>query len=157
MPNPDFALTDNYMSVDVYGLKSLNALPYRMEKIFNRALTITVPPAVDAVIRNAQSQLIPGHGYDSGLLRNSLTKHIITRAMGQGVLYSLGSDRAEYWVYVESGFTAANGDFIEGYHFFEKAIAANKGRLGKACWQAWRITSAQLAAEAMVGIPSALR
>ena len=43
-----------------------------------------------------------------------------------------------------------NGEWHEGLHFFRKAIAANRGRMGKACARAWRQTQAVLAAKAMV-------
>lgn len=150
------ALTTPYLDVDIYGLKALNTLPNRMERYFHEALLVTVPPAVDAVIRHAQSQLQPGHGYDTGLLHDTLTKQIISSALSMGVIYSLQSDQADYWASMEFGFMHVGGSFFPGYHFFQNAINANRGRLGKAAWQAWRVASARLAAEAMIqnlGIP----
>jgi hypothetical protein len=150
------ALTTPYLDVDIYGLKALNTLPDRMERYFHEALMVTVPPAVDAVINHAKSQLQPGHGYDTGLLHDTLTKEIVSAAMAMGVIYSLQSDQAEYWASMEFGFMHVGGSFFPGYHFFHNAINANRGRLGKAAWQAWRVASARLAAEAMIqnlGIP----
>jgi hypothetical protein len=150
------ALTTPYLDVDIYGLKALNTLPDRMERYFHEALMVTVPPAVDAVINNAKSQLQPGHGYDTGRLHDSLTKEIISSALAMGVIYSLQSDEADYWASMEFGFMHVGGTFFPGYHFFQNAINANRGRLGKAAWQAWRVASARLAAEAMIqnlGIP----
>jgi hypothetical protein len=152
MPNGYRALSTPNLTVDIYGLKALNTLPNRMERYFHQALMVTVPPAVDAVIRNAQMQLQPGHGYDTGLMRDTLIKQIVSAAMSMGVIYSLQSDEADYWASMEFGFMHVGGTFFPGYHFFQNAISANRGRLGKAAWQAWRIASARLSVEAALSV-----
>jgi hypothetical protein len=148
--------TDPNLEVKIYGLSHLHTLPERSERYFHAALMATVPGAVDSVLRNAQRQLTPGHGYDSDRptshtgkhLRESLIAEVISTALNVGVLYTLrGDDDHAYWFFKEFGFTHKNGTFVEGLHFFSKAINANRGRLGKAAAAAWRVASARLAAE----------
>ena len=139
-----------YMFVDFLGIEGLKHLDYETALIFHGCLLVEVPKAVDSIIRNAQSHLTQGHGVDTGLMKASLTKQIVSEALTVGVIYQLQSDEAPYWVFMEDGFTTPSGEYWPGYHFFAQAVAANRGRMGKAVAKAWRDTSAVLAAKALV-------
>jgi hypothetical protein len=147
---PQFSPTSPYMSVDFIGVDGIRHIDRDVAIAFHAALLKEIPAAVDAVIKNAQNQLSPGHGVDTGLMKATLTKRLITASMEYGIIYSLESDEAPYWVYVEQGFMAANGDWIEGYHFFANAIRANRGRMGRAVAKAWREAAGVLAIKAAV-------
>lgn len=147
---PNFSPTSPYMFVDFVGTDGLRDIDVDTARLFHAGLVIEVPKAVDAIINNAKGQLSPGHGYDTGLMKSTLTKNLLTASLSAGVIYELLSDEADYWIYMEDGFTTANGDWIEGYHFFARAIQANRGRMGKAIAKAWRDASVVLAAKAMM-------
>lgn len=157
MANSFRAFVNPYMTVDIVGMNSLGTLPARAEKYFHQALLITVPPAIDSIIRNAQSQLQPGHGYDTGLLHDTLTKEVISTALSAGVIFGLLSEQADYWASVEFGYMHNSGVFVPGYHYFANAINSNRGRLGKAAHAAWRMAAARLSAESSMSIPRGLR
>ena len=148
MSGMNFSGSSPYFGVNFLGLDGLQHLDRDTEAIFYANLTTEVYRAVDAIIKNAKSQLVPGHGYDEGLLHDTLTKEIVADAMSTGVIYKLLSDGAYYWPFIEDGYTRQDGTFIEGLHFFREAVKKNHGRIGLAASMAWKKTSYTLSLKA---------
>ena len=142
------------ITVGMYGLSELGTLPERMSAHFGEALILTMGWAADQIIKDAEAQLVPGHGYDTGLLHNSLVKDLVQLGLGAGVFYSLSSDAAEYWQYVEFGHLTTGGNWWSGYHYLGTAVEQNRGNIIMAAAEAWRFTASALSAESLAAISS---
>lgn len=137
----------DYVSFGMQGLAELETLPTRLNNHFHTVLRITMADAADTIIEDAQADLTPGHGYDTGLLRDSLTKNLVDLAMGAGVFYVLNSDAADYWAAVEFGHVLPDGSFWPGYHFLSNAVEKNRANIFRAAYEAWVVTAGILSAE----------
>lgn len=132
-------------------LGNMPTLGVRMEEAFGRHLTDTLAEAADLVIERAQSKLHPGHGYDTGLMSRSLTRHLVDGFMSAArVAYDLESDEAEYWVFVEFGHMMRNGQWWEGYHFLMDSVIEMEGVIRDKVREAWARTIVTLAGESAV-------
>jgi hypothetical protein len=127
---------------------NLPTLPDRMADVLQEALIFHLKDAAEAVISDAQMQLVPGHGYDTGLLHDSLVYRLAEHLLATGVFYDLLSEQAYYWRYVEFGHWTTAGNWWEGYHFLENAILMNEGHIRRTVREAWADTMVKLAAEA---------
>ena len=140
-------------AVNMLGMEQLATLGTRMDVIYRKNLMLTVPHAVDNIVAYAVGELQPGHGYDTGLLHDTLTKVLVEDLMAEGVFYSVLSEEAGYWEYMEFGFTMQDGNFWPGYHFIEQAISVHHRDILQAAALAWTATEMELAAEtAAVGM-----
>jgi len=137
----------NPFTVSIKGLRRLNTLPERMASMYEAAAVITMARVADKVVADAKAQLVPGHGLDTGLLKYTLEKELIRIGEVLGVIYSIKSDAADYWLDVEIGHFMDNGSWWEGYHYIANAINMNKALIKGAAKQAWEMTSGKLAAE----------
>lgn len=129
-------------------LFNLPTLPERMFDHLSEALIFHVKDAAEAVIDTAQQQLVPGHGYDTGLMHDTLTAALAEHLLATGVYYDLFSAEAYYWRWVEFGHWMVNGQFWEGYHFLETSLKAHEATLRRAVREAWQDTAIKLAFEA---------
>lgn len=133
-------------------------LPDRMVTVLHERLKVRMAEAADAVIEDARMQLQPGHGYDTGLLHESLTKELVDTFLGaangaeEGVFYDLGSHEAPYWVYVEFGHLTRAGNWWEGYHYLENAIAMNRTTIRRLAYEAWADTIVILAGQSRANL-----
>ena len=141
------------MGFGFYGMSQLSTLPARASTHFQECLVISMSVAADVILLEAQSQLVPGHGYDTGLLHDSLVKNLVEVALAGGVFYTLSSDAAEYWADVEFGHLQADGSFWPGYHYLSQAVENNRVTVFAAAAEAWRLSAGILDAEsaAMLG------
>lgn len=146
------------MFVEFMGMKSMQNLDLRTQVVFHACLMKNIPPAVERIVEYAKLQLVPEHGYDTGLLQHTLEKVLITAAMDVGVIYKIDSLYAWYWAYMEDGFTMANGEYWPGYHYIRNAVDRQKGTLGRAVKKSWREAAAILSmqANAMQGVEKLL-
>lgn len=127
---------------------NLPTLPDRMADTLRDALIFHLKDAAERVIGDAQAQLVPGHGYDTGLLHDSLTYRLAEHLLATGVFYDLLSEQAYYWRWVEFGHWTTAGNWWEGYHYLENAILANEGYIRRTVREAWADTMVKLAAQA---------
>jgi hypothetical protein len=135
-------------TVDMGNLVSLGE---RMQESFGRHLTRELGSACDSIIADAKMRLVPGHGYDTGLLRDTLVRKLVDGTVGIArVAYDLESDQADYWVWVEFGHMLRNGDWWEGYHFLSESVIANEGLIRQKVREAWAATVVELGAQAAV-------
>jgi hypothetical protein len=140
--NRGFVIT---VTPEMLGLASL---PDRMMAHFESALVFHLIDVAERVIVTAQQSLVPGHGYITGRLRDSLTYRLAEHLADTGVFYDLFSEVAYYWRYVEFGHWMANGQFWPGYHYLENALRLHESALRGAVRAAFADTVAALAAEA---------
>jgi hypothetical protein len=143
-PGSQYGPVDITVTIDT---SSLDLLPERMDAHLKRNLELRLAEAARKVIEDAQLQLQPGHGYDTGLLHDSLTYELM-RLTTDGVFYELGSDQAAYWQYVEFGHMTRSGNFWPGYHMLENALRMNEAYIRQKVREAWADTALMLAAEA---------
>lgn len=129
------------------GLNELHTLPDRLTRHYQAALVISMAWAADKIIDTAQQQLVPGHGYDTGRLHDSLTKELVKIGLGAGVFYVLTSDAADYWEYVEFGHVTSAGNWWPGYHFLGQAVDAHRSTIIQAAASAWVVTAGRLSVE----------
>lgn len=108
-------------------MAALRTLPARFTAAYEAALVLNMRQVADEIIRDAQAQLVPGHGYVTGKLRESLVANLVDWA--SGVSYEILSEEAEYWLWVELGHMLRNGAWWEGYHYIENALNANRGKI----------------------------
>lgn len=139
----------------------LPQLPDRLGDTFEKALIFHLEDAAQRVIDTARHYLVrlsePAvktnadgkeiHGYDTGVMYVSLRYKLAMALLVTGVYYELLSDEAEYWRYMEFGFTKANGEWWPGYHFLETAIEENAGYIRQRVREAWADTAIMLAME----------
>lgn len=118
----------------------------RMDVLYRAALVKNLKGLVDLVIEDAQSQLQPGHGYDTGLMHDTLMSQLLDDLLPTGVYYSLFSNEADYWAYVEFGHMTLTGTWWEGYHFLQNAIDGRQLELMETAKRSWH--EAALAARA---------
>jgi hypothetical protein len=130
------------VSIDELGLATL---PDRMAESLHRHLETRLNEVAHKIIATAQASLVPGHGYDTGLLHNSLIARLVAEA--EGIFYDLLSERAHYWQWVEFGHHLRNGGWWEGYHYLEEAVIANEGSIRQAIREAFYDTVQDLAME----------
>ena len=127
---------------------NLPTLPERMFKHLIPALVFHVRDAAEATLSDAQMQLQPGHGYDTGLMYDTLVAKLVDHLLETGVYYDLMSEQAYYWRWVEFGHWMVNGEFWEGYHFLENALRMNEDTLRRAVREAYADVAVLLAGEA---------
>jgi hypothetical protein len=142
-----------HASVDMLNLPTL---PERMHERLTQALVFHLKDAAEAIIEDARLQLVPGHGYDTGLLSETLTYDLAAGLLATGVYYDLLSREAEYWQWVEFGHWVMNARqpwFWPGYHYLENAIGMNIPKITRSVRAAWADTAIALAAEARVPVP----
>jgi len=137
-------------AINMLGMEQLATLSDRADHTYRESLMATVPQAVDTIISYARGELQPGHGYDTGLLHDTLTKVLVEELMELGVFFSVLSEEADYWEYIEFGHTMRNGDWWPGYHFIEHSIQVHHGTILQAASRAWLMTEAVLASEARI-------
>lgn len=149
------------VSVD---MGNLPTLPDRMNQHLKERLVFHLRDTCEGIIEAAKLSLWrPGdfpehkHGVDTGRLRESLTYHLVTALMHEGVYYDLLSDDAEYWQWVEFGHWVVNAKtpwFWPGYHFLEGAIqSVGLSLIMRSLRAAWHDTVIVLAKEARVAHP----
>lgn len=136
-----------------FDLLNLPTLPDRMVESLTRHLVTRLGEAADRVIQQAQARLKPGHGYDTGLMHDTLVSRL--GVVFEAVFYDLLSDQADYWTYVEFGHWMRNGQWWEGYHFLEDSVIENEAYIRSKVVEAYRDTVQDLAIEARV--PPAMR
>lgn len=129
-------------------LLNLPTLPERMTEHLQRHLITRLGEAADRVISTAQGSLRPGHGYDTGLMHDTLVARL--GVVYEAVFYDLLSDQAHYWQWVEFGHWMRNGQWWEGYHFLEDAVIANEAHIRSKVVEAYRDTVRDLSIEARV-------
>lgn len=117
------------------GFSHLDTLPTRFALAFDATLRIRMSEVADKIVDDAKQQLQPGHGVDTGKLKESLTKKLIEVAAG--AMYKIYSDEAAYWSFVEIGHMLRNGEWWEGYHYIHNAIEMNRGLLKSKAQQAF--------------------
>lgn len=140
---------DRLFALEVsFDLLNLPTLPERMDESLHRNLVRRLGQAADHVIDLAQAQLKPGHGYDTGLMHDTLVKRLGT--VFEAVFYDLLSDQAYYWQWVEFGHWTVAGNWWEGYHFLEGAVIASEAHIRSKVVEAYRDTVMELAIQARV-------
>jgi len=122
------------------GAASLATLPERFALAYQAALIEEMGRAANKIVDDAKSKLVPGHGYDTGKLKESLQASLTTWALG--LAYEINSEEAEYWLWVEVGHMLRSGDWWEGYHYIETSVAENKGAIFDAARDAFHIAAA---------------
>jgi hypothetical protein len=142
--NPNDRLVVVSTSIEMFNLPTL---PERMHDHLQRALRFHLKDAAERVITTAQQSLTPGHGYDTGRMRDSLTYALAEHLLETGVYYDLFSEVAHYWRWVEFGHWMVNGEFWPGYHFLENAMRTHEGFIRSTVREAWQDTATALAAE----------
>jgi hypothetical protein len=171
---PTFTGASSYMNPlgRVVGLNSrvsvdmgnLPTLPERMDEHLKQRLIWHLRDTCEGIIEAAKLSLFkPGdfpvhkHGVDTGLLRESLTYHLVETLLTSGVYYDLLSDEAPYWKWVEFGHWVVNAEtpwFWPGYHYLENAIQTVGIRLlMRSVRAAWHDTVIVLAQEARAASP----
>lgn len=143
--NPTNRMMEITVDIELFNLMSL---PERFDVHLKEALVWHLRDVAEAVIDTAQSTLVPGHGYDTGLLKSSLVSRLIEHLMPVGVFYQLLSEQAYYWRWVEFGHWMQNGKFWPGYHYLEGALRVHEASIRRAVREAWADTARKLAAEA---------
>ncbi len=130
-------------------LFNLPTLPDRMANHLQKALIWHLRDVAESVVAMAQQSLVPGHGYDTGLLHDTLTFALAEHLLETGVYYDLFSEVAYYWRWVEFGhWIAGTNSFWPGYHMLENALIAHETKIRGAVREAWQDTVIKLAAEA---------
>lgn len=117
-------------TTSLIGLARLNTLPDRFVAAFQATLSIRIGEVCDQIVKDAQAQLRPGHGYDTGLLHDTLQARLV--GIVNAVLFRIDSPQAAYWAYVEFGHMLRNGEWWEGYHFIENAVEMNADDIWRA-------------------------
>ena len=142
-----FALT---VDIEWFNLPTLDE---RLHDHMVRALIFHLADTAQSVIAMAQQSLTPGHGYDTGKMRNSLIYALADHLLATGVYYDLFSEEAYYWRWVEFGhWIAGTNSFWPGYHFLENALMAHESRIRTAVREAWADTVIRLGAEARASL-----
>jgi len=127
---------------------NLPTLPQRMDDHMQKALIFHLQDAAEKVIVTAQQSLVPGHGYDTGRMHDSLIYALAEHLLETGVFYDLFSEEAYYWRYVEFGHWTRGGNFWPGYHFLENSLRLHEATIRTSVRAAWHDTAIALAAEA---------
>lgn len=130
MAQPLLVVQDNFV-----GMIELQTLPERFRIALSATLNIRMEEAADQIVDDAQAQLVPGHGYDTGLLHDTLTKVLVDAV--DASIYEILSKEADYWKYVEFGHMLVNGQWWEGYHYIANAIEMNRGLIWDKARQAF--------------------
>jgi hypothetical protein len=138
-----------HATVDMGDLPTLGD---RMADHFKERLVVHLGAAARLIVEAAKAQLVPGHGYDTGKMHDTLTAVLVNQALvaADAVFYDLESPEAFYWVFVEFGHMMRNGQWWEGYHFLQNAVVANETRIRSAVRAAWADTVQVLGAESRV-------
>ena len=149
--NPNNRMVAASVRLDFFNLPSL---PDRLARYLQDALVWHLRDVAESVIHMAQQSLVPGHGYRTGLLRNSLIHSLAEHLLATGVYYDLFSEEAYYWRWVEFGhWIAGTNTFWPGYHFLENSLRAHESRIRRAVREAWQDTAIKLASEARAPMP----
>jgi len=131
-----------------FDMLDLPLLPDAMAETLHVNLIRRLGEAADHVIQLAQGSLRPGHGYDTGLMHDTLVARL--GVVFEAVFYDLLSDQAHYWQWVEFGHWMRDGNFWEGYHFLEDAVIASEKHIRSKVVEAYRDTVLALSIEARV-------
>lgn len=111
--------------VDMGNLMSLGP---RWEAVLHERLTHRMGEAAGIIVDRAKSKLVPGHGYDTGAMHDSLV-HILVHGMERNIVaYDLEADPYDtyYWVFVEFGHMTRAGNWWPGYHFLSSTLMENE-------------------------------
>lgn len=119
----------------------------RMEEAYRAALIVNLKAFATLVIEDAKSQLQPGHGYDTGLMHDTLTSILLEELLEGSVIYSLESEQAYYWKWVEFGHMTVAGNWWEGYHFLQNAVDAHRVELLVVARASWAEAAASMRVE----------
>lgn len=140
------------LTIDIdYG--NMMTLGPRMEAAIHVALIKRIEEAATYVLAQSKLRLQPGHGYDTGLMYDSLVATLVSHFEEGQVAYDLEAPEAPYWVYVEFGHMTRGGNWWEGYHFLSGALADNWGYVVRKANDAVRDAIVVLAMEARYDIP----
>lgn len=146
--------------VDMGNLWTLGA---RWEEALRGALERRLGEACDHIVNKAKSKLVPGHGYDTGLMHDSLHKALVEAVDDWMVAYDLEADPIDvyYWVFVEFGHMTSAGNWWPGYHFLSSSVmeseALIKAKVNAAMADAMGILMAQARLDSALGISAAWR
>jgi hypothetical protein len=109
------------------------SLGERMADHLRHFLEVRMGEAAEVIVMRAKSKLVPGHGYDTGLMHDSLTAALVNASEDYIVAYDLGAgdsgtygSGAYYWVFVEFGHMTTAGNWWPGYHFLSSALLENE-------------------------------
>ena len=135
---------------------NLPTLGDRMADTFRYYLIIRLREAAEIIIERAKAKLVPGHGYDTGLMHDTLVAKLVgaleaSMPSGDGVYYDLESDEAWYWVFVEFGHMLRDGNWWPGYFFLTSTVIESESLIRQRVREAWGDTVVALAAQARVG------
>lgn len=132
------------------------SLGLRMQQHLRQRLIVRMKEAADVIVLRAKSKLVPGHGYDTGLMHDSLTAALVNASEDYIVAYDLGAGDsgtygkgAYYWVFVEFGHMTMAGNWWPGYHFLSSTLLENESLVVAKVKQAIADTMDILAREAV--------
>lgn len=128
------------LTVDVYVTPRLREAPSFVSGVFEEQLFLAFQPVASVMLLAMKAQLVPGHGYDTGRLHDSLTIKLVRLAANPG--FDIVAQDVDYWAYVEFGHMQRDGNWWEGYHYAATALRANMDALQGAARVAWKMTAA---------------
>lgn len=136
-------------TIDMGDLPSLGD---RMADVLHARLEARLGDVAHRVVDLAKSKLVPGHGYDTGLMHDNLVAKLVSDAIDalDAVYYDLESDQADYWIFVEFGHMLRNGNWWPGYHFLSSSVIEMEPQIRQAVRDAWGDTVVILASAARV-------
>lgn len=117
----------------------LKFAPVFVAETFASQLLLSLDVVAIKMVAYMRSQLVPGHGYDTGKLHDSLKVKLVKLAFDPG--FDIVAEDVDYWAYVEFGHMQRDGNWWEGYHYAAKAMQAHMEALQGASRVAWKTTA----------------
>jgi hypothetical protein len=132
------------VEIDMGNLMSLGV---RWESMLRERLVHRMGEAADVIIMRAHGKLVPGHGYDTGTMAESLRRVLVHGIEQNIVAYDLEADpyEAYYWVFVEFGHMTVGGNWWPGYYFLSSTLMENEALIAAKAKQAMAETVTMLA------------
>lgn len=146
--------TRSFQMTYTFNPGTVPSLAARIMPLWRKNGEVLLGKVVDAIIEDAQARLFKPsnfpeekHGFDSGLLHDSLVK-VFMEMITDGVFYELKSYLAYYWMWVNFGHFTTSGNWWEGYHFFEDAIEMHGPEIAIAARESWTLAAREAAVSA---------